>query len=502
MVGTALAHPTSWRRDRPWQFASIAIILVAVLIQAFSRTDVDLAWLLTVGEKMMAGQRLYVDVIEFNPPLSVLLYLPAIWLGRWLGAPPELAVIPLVLAGSIASVALSARIVAPLIGDDAARRWKFVSAGLFILLLFPAGVFNQREHIAVIALLPFVCVAATRATGRGPPILLLALAGAGAGVAMSIKPHFALAAGLPLLVNVWTRKSLRPALGIESWIAAAVVVAYGMVVVLAFPHFLTDVLPGDRDAYLAVRKPLLILLTAPAVSAFVILLCVGRLLFGDRGPDIGPTLPFLAASVGGGGSYLIQGKLWPYQAYPMLAFALFFVLAGPQLIGGGESEARWPNLRKWLIGLFALAAVAMAMGWFTVKGAIPDGLRERVARIAPSPRMLAISPDNALGHPLIREVHGVWVGSVSCQMFSAEAVRREAAGPVTPTVRARLESIMADDRRRLADDILAGRPNVILIDERGYDWGRWARSDPRLAAALGSFRPDRSFDGVDVWIRR
>ena len=37
-------------------------------LQVLLRVNVDVAWLLTVGEKMLDGQRLYVDILETNPP--------------------------------------------------------------------------------------------------------------------------------------------------------------------------------------------------------------------------------------------------------------------------------------------------------------------------------------------------------------------------------------------------------------------------------------------------
>jgi hypothetical protein len=499
---TAIGWGMGFENARAWKIACLAIILITIVIQVLSATDVDLAWLLIVGEKMMDGQRLYVDVVEVNPPLSVLLYMPAIVLGRLVGAPPEWVVIPLVILAAISSVALSAQIVSPLLGEGAGPSWRFIAIGLFVLLLFPTGVYDERDHIAVIALMPFISLAAVRATGRTQPVALATLAGMGAGVAMSIKPHFALAAGLPLLINSLSRRSLRPALGIESWVAAAVVVAYGALVVVAFPHFITDILPPDRDAYIAVRKPLGLFLGAMAIPVILLLVCMGRLLFGGRGLNVTPALPFLAASLGGAGAYLVQGKLWAYQSYPMWAFAVLFVLAGPLLVSATDKSARPLAPReRWLIGVATVGAIGLGMAWFTIKGAPPDGLRERIAQLGANPRMLAITPDIALGPPLVRELHGAWVASGARQTFSGEAVRLEAEGHLTPSMRARMDALMAAERHSLTHDILQGRPTVILIDRRGFDWGRWARADPDLARALAAYRPDRTFGDVDVWVR-
>ncbi|WP_204311069.1 hypothetical protein, partial [Stenotrophomonas maltophilia] len=66
--------------------------------------------------------------------------------------------------------------------------------------------FGQREHIAVVALTPFVAVTALRWRGLDPGRIAL-VAGAGAGLAMGIKPFFALAAGLPMICVSFRRGS-------------------------------------------------------------------------------------------------------------------------------------------------------------------------------------------------------------------------------------------------------------------------------------------------------
>jgi hypothetical protein len=45
--------------------------------------------LLTVAERVWDGQRLYVDVIETNPPMAVMVYIPGIAIARAVGLPVE-----------------------------------------------------------------------------------------------------------------------------------------------------------------------------------------------------------------------------------------------------------------------------------------------------------------------------------------------------------------------------------------------------------------------------
>ena len=50
------------------------ILALAVLLRLLIGTNTDVSWLITVGEKVLDGQRLYVDLLEVNPGLRVSLF--------------------------------------------------------------------------------------------------------------------------------------------------------------------------------------------------------------------------------------------------------------------------------------------------------------------------------------------------------------------------------------------------------------------------------------------
>jgi hypothetical protein len=504
---TTEANAPHASRNLAWAWAALtfALFVAGAVMSALSRTDVDIAWLLTMGEKMLAGQRPYVDMFEANPPMSILLYLPAVLAGHGLGVSPDAMVKVLVLAACAGSLALCARIVAPITGGRTSL-WKLAAAGAFVLTVLPTGVFGQREHIAVVAMLPFLATTIARGQGRPPAVWIAALAGIGCGLAMAIKPHFALIAGGALLVTAWRLRSIRPLVALEVWAASAVVGLYALVVVVFFPAFLSF-LPVIRSAYLPVRQPLGLLLLWPPAIAWLIVSVLAALVARTR-PGAGwPTASLLAASAGGFASYLIQGKGWPYHSYPMLALASLALGAAacfgaPQIVAAGETVGR----RTARIGfacaglMFAIGATGASMRWFTLKGDY-HALNAPVAAIAARPRLLAITADIAVGHPLTRELHGHWVGSVCSQWISAGALTLEHRGGLSPAQHARLDSLMALDRRLLTHDIVVGRPDVILISTN-RDWIGWAMADPGLATALSAYKPVETVQGVAIWAHK
>ena len=55
----------------PW-LALAALLAIAITLRYFLPANTDVGWYLTVAERVLDGQRLYIDVIETNPPMAVL----------------------------------------------------------------------------------------------------------------------------------------------------------------------------------------------------------------------------------------------------------------------------------------------------------------------------------------------------------------------------------------------------------------------------------------------
>jgi len=204
-----------------------AILLMALLVQMPVVLNADLSCLLTEGEKVLDGGKLGVDVFELNPPLSVYLYMPALQLARITGIAPEIIVIILVMIEIVAALVIIDRAAAAA-KLEADERSITACVLAFLFAIFPSAVFGQREHIAVIAMTPFVAFAAIRWRGLAPgPVAILA--GLGAGLGMSLKPYLTLVVGLPIILCVLRQRSIRPLFTPEACAAAAVVIGYAAV---------------------------------------------------------------------------------------------------------------------------------------------------------------------------------------------------------------------------------------------------------------------------------
>src|SRR6202012_3540758 len=93
----------------PW-LPIVLVFAVAIGLRLLVPLNTDVAWLLTVGERVLDGQRLYSDIVEINPPMAVLVFLPGIALARALGLDPQVVIDAQILLLAAASMVVTARI--------------------------------------------------------------------------------------------------------------------------------------------------------------------------------------------------------------------------------------------------------------------------------------------------------------------------------------------------------------------------------------------------------
>ena len=499
------AEPTAQARAMALRWLLPFVLLatgLALLRPTVAGID-DVTWLIEVAERVLDGQRLYVDVIETNPPASVWLYLPAVFLARLLLATPETMVDAQTYLCATGSLWFCARIVGRTrLAETVNAPWLLASIAA-ILTILPHGVFGQKEHYVLMALLPLLAMQAARAFCAPPPRASVVLAGLCAGIGLAIKPHFALCLAPVLLAAAWPGgpwrsalpQALKKALRAEAVAAGAVVALYAALVVWLQPEFFTHVLPVMALVYVPVRLTWMQIVTHPAMLIWAAAMLA--LALAARARLLVAPLSLLAlASTGAMLAFLLQSKGYMYQAYPMLAL----VLAGGasavfDMLAGGQTPLR-------MLAPGALALVAQATwAW---SGIVWDSreLRAVVTLVQPHPRLLAISSELSVGHPLVRQLGGTWVSRGPCLWNirgGQERIDREALDGATL---AQIRAYGRAERDMLLGDIRTGHPDIVLVQIKGVDWSKWAAADADISAELADFENRGTYDGVQVLQRR
>ena len=285
--------------------AVVTLALVAVAIQSlWMPVDADVSWLLTVCERMLGGDRLYVDIVEVNPPASVWLYLPFVWIAARLALRPEAVVVGFFVAAALASLAATMRL-AKQLDDGETSEW-LAPAIAFAVLILPMGLFAEREHAALLLATPALAAMAVIAEGKRLSLRATILWGVAAGLVIVLKPPFVLAI---LPAAGWAalrRRSLRPIL--PAIAAACGVCALYAVAVAAFAPAYLDWLPVLEQTYLRMHeawwKLLIGILLFPAMSAALL-----AMLRPSRIPAVAIAWGLGAAGFAAAG--LVQAKNYP-----------------------------------------------------------------------------------------------------------------------------------------------------------------------------------------------
>jgi len=495
-VGLSLARDKAARRGSsaiaPLP-AIAAVFVAAILLRQMLPFNVDVSWWLIVSERMLDGQRLYVDILETNPPMAGSVYFLAVALARAIHLRPEIVTDALIFALVAASLALTWRALRFSSMRDRAGSLAAVWATALLTIL-PMYDFGQREHLALVVLMPALAVYVLRANREPVAPQAVLIAGLCAATMMNFKPYFVFAAGFCILTAAAQARDWRVLFAPENWIAAALVVIHAICIVLFYPEYFTLIYPLVRDVYLLLKAPLLAILLTSATALWLVAIMVTLAVQRQRRKPDGAALVMMAGSLGFAVSFFVQGKGWGYHAYPMVALGL--LAAGFAIAAGDDAPTGSRRLRAG--AMFVVAAIfANACLWFNASVDMRQ-VRDEVARLGPRPKILMLSAAAVIGHPLVRELDGTWVSRQQA-LWVREIVRRgRIDGTIDPETAARLAGYVAWERQGLIEDFRGQPPDVVLIDNRDSDWGNWAAGDPELSMLLKAYVSVKNINGIEI----
>ncbi len=374
----------------------------------------DVAAVLSFGQRWFAGERLYVDLIDVNPPLIFVLNLLPAALADIFDIDGVAALQGCLFAFGAFMWALSVRV------RDRAAEAPILRGLLDVLpglMVFACGYdFGQRETLMVAAATPYLLAAARREAGGVPRgrIAAAVLAAVGFG----LKPYFL---GIPLLVEVavllgrthhgdgW-QAGLRD---LVPWTMAAVWVAYLASLPLLFPEFLGVVVPLVWDFYLDQGGlSALQVLLVPRLATVLLLLVPLLLLTVRLRWQARTALPrmFALATIGAVASAMVQHKGWTYHVAPveLLTLGLATIL-GARWLDAADRLPGGPRAASALLAcLFALYAVEAGEAPWNELGYISSDAARLTALLrqeAADERVLVLSPGIAPIYPALNYSH-------------------------------------------------------------------------------------------------
>jgi hypothetical protein len=391
-------------------------VLLFVPIVLAPPVNHDVAAVLAFSERWFAGEHLYTDLIDVNPPLIFVLNLIPAAIEGWFGIDGVLALQLSVIAFGLFCWWLAMRVRDRAAEGAAERAFLDVLPGFFI---FAAGYdFGQREYLMAVGGLPYVLAAVRRERGERPrswlPMAVVA------GIGFALKPHFL---GIPALIELFLLLTrLRRGAELRSvlfdpvpWTMAAVWAAYIVSLPLLFPDYLNVVVPLVWDYYLANGDNtfLLVLLVRRMLTVLCALAPLAAIALWP-GSRVGQGLPRLLAlaALGAVASAVAQHKGWSYHIVPIEFFtcALGCVLAARWLDGLNAARGRAGAVRiaAALGALFALYSITVGEApWNELGFADSDAgrLTALLQQVAEGDRVLELSPGIAPVYPALNYAH-------------------------------------------------------------------------------------------------
>lgn len=276
----------------------------------------DSAWLIYAAQRVADGQKLYVDIMESNPPLIIWLSMPAVWLGKLLNMQPIFIFDMLATLLSALSITIVARIIRSQ-GFFADRAnyglvMLYISCGFF--LMTPA-IYGQREVLFIAMVLPylFLSLAPIALNARSFAIMLMAAVG------LALKPFFLLLWVMNELKTAIERRKATALFSWHNWLIGMVQVIYLFAIYYFTPEYFSDLLPALLVTYFSFAYPWESL-WQPIAKVAVASLAVAWLakLGGEYKVFTGRALIWLAACAG---LILMQRKDWINHLYPMVFMA-------------------------------------------------------------------------------------------------------------------------------------------------------------------------------------
>jgi len=472
-LSPAYAAPT--RAFAPGTLLISALILTtAAAIQARGGFNLDVSWFLDFAERTFNGAIPYVEVSDPNPPASIMIYMPALLAAKWTGLKVEALVAVMTFAMAIASAKMASSF-------DPDHRSVTYLAALFSLTVVPAAMFAEREHYAAIAALP--AAAAIVAAGRGQSIsrAMKIAAGAAGALTVAFKPHFAAALAIPAIYATLCRRSLR---WISPWEAVAFTAVFSLYFATcyyAFPAYFTIAFPEAVKLYAGAHATIWMAIGSANIWFMVAVVTVSIALALRF--TLSPAATGAAfASLGFAIACFVQQRYQVNHTSPAVEIGTVALIEAAFACG-----IRTLAIQAIVVGLAVMAPIYMRICSSLMQTMTEPGLVETIQRYLPAEggKLAAITESQELMWPAARLTGAKWVYRYNGLYRQGTADWLLEQNPDAATVEY-LNQIITSDQEQVAEDIVKGRPDVVVIDDAAVRQRAFA--NPAVAAAMSGYQ--------------
>jgi len=121
-----------------------------------------------------------------------------------------------------------------------------------------------------------------------------------------------------------------------------------------------------------------------------------------------------------------------------------------------------------------------------------------IARLGPHPKILAITGEPGLGHPMVRALQGTWVSRQQALWVDGYLRTLRTDPARDPRRDAMLDRYGAREREMLIEDIRNNEPTVVLVDNFSDQWSGWLRDHPDVEGLLKDYRLVATVNDIEI----
>jgi hypothetical protein len=443
-------------------WTAIAAVAVGSLPLRLSGATPDVSWLTSMCERMLNGEKGWVDIFETTPPVPTLLYMPGVLLARIAGVSSEAAVFATAYAAALLALYCSFRLLPDRIAGSVPSPWAVVVPAAVFLFIISNDSFAQREYFAAAFTLPMFAAFVRRAeTGEWPSRRGRLAAATMAGLAFAIKPPvFALPFVALALFELARTRSLAFLFPSMLPVAAVAGLAFTVASLAAFPAYLDGVMTLMRDVYVPIQLgPYSSVLRERGFVTTALCIVVAVLALVRQTPRRAGSLAIIVAG-GYVAAYLAQRKFFAYHIFPA---ALFVIVALTVLLWTRVAELVRSRRQLEVLAIYTVCATLLAAAFMrTFDDERPEMRDLSWSRKLNRPTAAAISPDVASSFPLAQHIGARWIDRIHSQWvarYTLVALRR---GGLSESDAQRYQSYFDSDIERTIGVIREKRPDIII----------------------------------------
>jgi hypothetical protein len=503
------------RRRAPWgdqwPVEVFVALAVACAVLVVCPLNTDSGWYLTGARRVLEGERLYVDLVDVNPPLVFWLLTPAALVADTFAVPDS------VVIGGFEAALLSVSTIGSLLVLGAPRpaprllRSSLLIGFALTVTLLSVRQVAQRDGLAAIALLPYCFLSWRAATERDTPAWLAVSCGLVAGLGVALKPFFVLPWLAIASVGILWRRDIKLVTRLEVLTVAVVQCAYAAIVLLATPEYLSNIVPLARSTYDAYGGPWYSLIPTTRFAAIALCGSIAVVLPLAFRRTSSPAPMLGAAALGFLGSYVLQSKGFSYHLIPAQVFATVAVIAvAHELLYAAALVRAGSRLRLAVVTLFVVGAVGA--GWRVLPAAIGTArdarraiverypapviaIAARVAEIAAGEPIYVLSTSVFPAFPLVNLGGAKWPYHYNC-LWPIPAFYAGVDGRPyrRPTEQPAAERVFFDT---VVADVIRTPPRLLVVDRRekmqamrgrSFDYVAYFSGSPDFAALFKRYR--------------